>query len=551
MLLFDYTRNLGEIKRILTYVYRFVDNCRKKRAERPKRAVNSEDLKVNFRKYVPFPTDVEMSTAIKIFIRREQRLAYPQECAYFDKYGNKNPREFPEKSKLISLHPKIDRDGILRVGGRIDRAELPYDTCHPVIIPPRSRLSRALILEAHRKTDHGGTQLMIQYIRANYWIPKLRVEIKNFTQKCTICTRYSKNPANQLMADLPADRVTPYWSFEIAGVDYAGPFLIKDTYKRNAPTRKCWVAIFVCMVTRAIHIDVVESLSSAAFISCYEKFVSTRGPCHRLYSDNGTSFVGAYKEIRQAFEAFSSQENVEYLNVRGTTWTFMNPASPHQGGIYEAAVKSAKHHLTREIGCQKYTYGDYFTLLKKIEAILNSRPLYAPTDDPYDSPVVTPGHLLVGRQIVCPPPINSPPQTDFSVQRVRKEQQKMVESFWARWSSDYLTSLIPRKKWKKVEKNVEIGQVVLVQDNNVPPSHWLIGKIVELLPSKDGLIRSVVVETASKKHSGGKYVKKTSKLTRAVQKICILPTEQEVDLTLLKMNDPISSQGDENTDNLK
>lgn len=517
VLLFDYTKNIGEIKRILTYVRRFAYNCKEKweqnrdrqeQDKQPARAISSQELKTNLRKYVPFPTEEEQSEALKVFIRREQQIAYPSECAHFRKYGNTNPNAFPEKSKLINLHPQIDDDGIIRVGGRIGLAELPYDTRFPAIVPSHSRLSRALILEAHRKTHHGGTQLMIQYLRANYWIPRLRTEIKNSTQRCTDCTRNRKQPASQLMADLPASRLVPKWAFEHAGVDYAGPFLIKETYKRKAPTRKCWVAIFVCMCTRAVHIDVVDDLSSAAFISCYERFVSSRGPCHRLYSDNGTSFVGAYKEIRQAFDQFRSQENIEKINRMGTQWTFMNPASPHQGGIYEAAVKSAKHHLTRVIGCQKYTYGDYLTLLKKIEAILNSRPLYAPTDDPFDAPVVTPGHLLVGRPLVCPPPINPPSQTNFSVQRVRKEQEKMVQSFWDHWQSDYLTSLIPRKKWKKVEKNIEIGQVVLVQDNNLPPSHWQIGRIVELLPSKDGLVRSVVIEVASKKHNDGKYAKK-------------------------------------------
>lgn len=371
---------------------------------------------------------------------------------------------------------------------------------------------------------------MIQYIRANYWIPRLRVEIKNSTLRCTECVRNGKKPMAQLMANLPTDRVVRHFAFEKSGVDYAGPFWLKETYKRGAPKRKCWVAIFVCMCSRAVHIEIVEDLSSNAFINCYERFVCTRGPCTRLYSDNGTSFVGAQKEIKEAFEIFRAPENIERLAREGTQWTFMNPASPHQGGIYEAAVKSAKHHLTRIIGDHCYVASDYLTLLKRIEAMLNSRPLYAPTDDPMDAPVITPAHLAIGRQIVCPPPINPPSQTNFTPQRVRKEQLKMTELFWQRWSADYLSTLIQRKKWKKVEKNAEIGQVVLVMDNNLPPARWLIGKIVRLLPSKDNLIRSVEIEVASKNNSGEKYKKKTTKLTRAIQKICILPTEAETDI---------------------
>lgn len=302
------------------------------------------------------------------------------------------------------------------------------------------------------------------------------------------------------------------------------------------------------MCTRTIHIDVVTDLSSAAFISCYERFVSSRGPCSRLYSDNGTSFVGAYKHIKEAFDKFVAPENIEILNRQGTKWIFMSPASPHQGGIYEAAVKSAKHHLTRVIGQQKYVYDDYLTLLKKIEAILNSRPLYAPTDDPLDVPVITPAHLVLGRQIICPPPISAPPQTNFSTQRVRNEQQKMVESFWKSWSADYVVqSFDTRKKWQKVEENVRIGQVVLIKDDNLPPSGWQLGKVIELLPSKDGLIRSVVIETASKNQTSGVYKRKTTKLTRAVQKICILPTETEMEIIVPEDISPMDdSVGKEN-----
>lgn len=532
--LFNYTKNIGEIKRILTYVHRFVSACKRGYANKPQKAVSLEELRKNVRKFVSFPTQEEESNAIKTFIKREQQLAYPNECAHFAKYGNSNPKLFPEKSKIANLAPFLDSDGLIRVGGRIKMAELPYDTCHPVIVPPYSRLSKALILETHRKTSHGGTQLMIQYIRAMYWIPRIRVEIKNSNLRCTECARNAKKPALQQMGDLPMDRVTWYMPFEVAGVDYAGPFLLKDTYKRGAPTRKCWIALFVCLCTRAVHLEIVESLSSAAFISCYERFVSSRGPCIRLYSDNGTSFVGAYKDIKEAFDKFRSEENIEILARKGTKWIFLSPASPWRGGIYEAGVKSTKHHLTRVIGCQKYTFNDYLTLLKKIEAILNSRPLYAPTDDASDAPVMTPGHLLAGRQLVCPPPINVPTQTDFSTQRVRKEQQKMIESFWRSWNSDFISSLrmMNRQKWLKVEDNVEIGQVVLVVDNNLPPSHWQIGRIVEIQPSKDGLVRTVVLEVASKKNGGGKYTKKTTKLIRSVQKLCILPTEKDYDLSI-------------------
>lgn len=161
----------------------------------------------------------------------------------FQPHGNdRNSALFPEKSKLISLRPFRDSDGLIRASGRIGEAEMPYDTRFPVIVPPHSRLSRALILQAHRQTDHGGTQQTIQYLRANYWIPRLRSEIKSFTQRCSDCVRHGKKQHYELMADLPADRIRRYRPFLNSGVDYAGPFLIRESDRPRAKVLKCWVA---------------------------------------------------------------------------------------------------------------------------------------------------------------------------------------------------------------------------------------------------------------------------------------------------------------------
>lgn len=180
--LFDYTKNLGEIERVLSYVIRFINKCKAKYAKRPLCALSTAQLEENVRQYVPFPTKNELKQARQTFIEKEQSLAYSQECKYLKMYGNKaKAGQFPERSKILNLNPYMDEDGIIRADGRIGEADLPYDTKYPIIVPPHSRLSRAIILQAHRKLMHGGTQAMIQYIRATYWIPRLRSEIKFFT----------------------------------------------------------------------------------------------------------------------------------------------------------------------------------------------------------------------------------------------------------------------------------------------------------------------------------------------------------------------------------
>lgn len=275
----------------------------------------------------------------------------------------------------------------------------------------------------------------------------------------------------------------------------------------------------------SLYIDLVTGLSSAAFIACFERFIAQRGHCNKLVSDNGTSFIGAYKEIKQAFEKWSAPETIEHLNKNGTKWTFMSPAAPHQGGIYEAAVKSTKYHLKRVIGAKSFTYEYFLTFLKKVESILNSRPLYALTDDPSDAQCITPAHFLIGESFIVPPPIAVPTNTNVSLQKIHEEQQKMLNSYWNSWNKDFLSSLLPRKKWLE-EHNVQIGQLVLISDENLPPGKWLLGKIREILPSRDGVVRDVIIELSErKKPKPGEKVGERRTKKRAVQKLCFLPLD--------------------------
>lgn len=420
---------------------------------------------------------------------------------------------FPERSKLLNLCPMLDGNKLMRVGGRITRAKCEADRKHPIIIPANSRLCYLLLCQTHEITHHGSVQVMMQAIREKYWIPKLRNVLRAFFSKCLTCVLHNKRFEKQLMSDLPTDRVNRNRPFLMAGIDYAGPFEIAENYKRKTNLRKGWVAVFVCMVTRAVHLDVITDLTSAAFIACYERFICRRGHCNTLYSDNGTTFKGANNEIHKAFKEWCAPDVKEHLNKRGTNWKFTPPAAPHQGGIYEAAVKSMKFHLARVMGKKHYTYEYFVTLLVQIEAILNSRPLYPLSDDPMDTCAITPAHFLIGEPFVIPPPIAVPTQTNFSLKRIREEQQSMVEHFWHKWNHEYLATLLPRKKWFQRNEHFQEGQLVAIYDENLPPAQWLLGRIVKLIPSADQLIRAVEIQTAK------------TKLVRPVQKICLLPTE--------------------------
>lgn len=230
--------------------------------------------------------------------------------------------------------------------------------------------------------------------------------------------------------------------------------------------------------------------------------------------------MGASKELKVAMKKWNTEETHKQLNSFGTNWRFMTPAASHQGGIYEAAVKSAKYHLRRVIGIRSCTYEQYMTLLIEIEAILNSRPLYALSDDPNDTQALTPGHFLVGGPLKVPIAINPPTTTKASVIKLWNEIQEMKEQFWKRWSSEYLPTLQKRNKWKDEVGHFKVGKFVIIKDENLPPAQWLMGRISELIYGSDNHVRSVRIKTQS------------SELMRPVQKICILPVEPIEDASL-------------------
>ena len=202
---------------------------------------------------------------------------------------------------------------------------------------------------------------------------KGRSAVKKVIRACLTCSRHAARAPTQLMGTLPQARVRPSSPFECSGVDDVGPINVQLTKTRGKDTMKGYIAIFICMATRAIYIVIDDDYSSEAFIAAFHRFTARRRFCKELYSDQETNFVGVDAQLKQiivASSSFSSQI-IKSLAQEGTSWIFNPPSAPHFGGIWEAAVKSAKHHLRRIIGDQVLTFSELATLMCRIEACLN------------------------------------------------------------------------------------------------------------------------------------------------------------------------------------
>ncbi|XP_011864059.1 PREDICTED: uncharacterized protein LOC105559972 [Vollenhovia emeryi] len=415
-------------------------------------------------------------------------------------------------SPLLTLGVFVDEANILRVGGRLKHASLPRDERHPIVVPPASQLALLLVDACHRRTLHGGVQLTLGLLRLQYWLPRGRAVVKRRLRQCVTCVRWRGATIQPPMGNLPRDRVTPARPFLRTGVDYAGPVFVRTSKGRGQRAFKAFIAVFVCFCTKAVHLELVSDYTSEAFLAAFRRFTSRRGLCSVVYSDCGTNFTGADKELQRLFQASSQQSRdiARDLANQGVKWHFNPPAAPHFGGLWEAAVKSAKHHLRRVIGEARLTFEELTTLLAQIEACLNSRPLRALSDDLEDITALTPGHFLVGSALLAIPEPSLIDTQENLLSRWRNVQ-RMRDHFWARWSSEYLHGIASRPKWHGPALTPDVGALCLIRTENTAPTRWPLARITRLHPGDDGIVRVVTVRTGS------------STLVRPLTKIVPLP----------------------------
>ncbi|XP_072022724.1 uncharacterized protein [Amphiura filiformis] len=471
----------------------------------------------------------EAEVAILSFVQRqeyESEMSALQGPATTDKNNKKavgeqehlrndnRKKQVPSNSNLLNLDPELDNQGLMTVGGRLRNARIPTEAKHQVILPMHHHVSTLLIMYTHKKLNHQGRNHTIAELRRRYWIVKVGVKVKGLLKKCITCKKVQAKVGNQKMADLPADRVqADDPPFTKTGVDYFGPFEIKV----GRTTRKRYGAIFTCFASRAVHIEVAASLDTASCINALRRFISRRGQVKVMYSDNGTNFVGANKELKQAMEEWKTEEIEAFTANQGIHWKFNPPGASHFGGLWERQIRTIRKILQSILTeqhlktCQSEE--QLHTLMCEVEATINSRPLIKTSDDPKDLSVITPNDLLLLQPTASMPP-GVFDQKDLYARRRWRQVQYLASIFWKRWILEYLPTLQMRQKWLKPQRNLHVGDIVLIVDSSSPRNLWLMGKVEEVHTGDQGLVRSAKIRT------------KTSLLTRPVTKLCLL-LEQE------------------------
>ncbi|XP_066585190.1 uncharacterized protein [Prorops nasuta] len=343
----------------LPYVLRFIDRARRK----------------NVCQHAQLSA-LELRTATLRVVKIIQAAAFLNDILTLQ-----SKKSVPSSSRLLSLAPFLDAQGVLRVGGRLQHSFLSDKQKHPIILLT-NYLTELHIRHIHITTLHSGLQLTLTVLRQEYWVINARNAAKSIIHRCVACVRQRAKLGTQFMGSLPTARVNRSHLFEHTGIDFAGPFLVKLHQGRNSKSVKCYIAVFVCMATRAIHLELVSKYDTDAFLAAVARFTSRRGKPPAIYSDNGLNFLGANKELILAFQSsLKHAQSKDFEPIRDIEWKFIPVATPHWGGLWESGVRSVKHHLKRIFGTFLPTFEEMTTLICRIEACLNSRSLSRLRDD--------------------------------------------------------------------------------------------------------------------------------------------------------------------------
>ena len=464
-------------------------------------------------------TGEERRTAEIWLFREAQRRVFSKDIAAI-----KGKKPVSKDSRLKMLNPFIDDQQLLRIGGRLTNSELSMSQKHPVILDGKDLLMEKYFIYLHKSLCHCGPTLLLCHAGRKLHVLGARRLSRRICSKCVRCRRYRPRLQQQMMGDLPPHRVVNTGvAFDHTGLDYAGPFTTKAGRVRNPVLGKAHICVFVCLVTKAVHLEVVSEETTAAFQATLDRFIARRGCPSHLFSDNGGNFVGARNDLKGFYKFLRNQTNSEeiqhYLATHHeVTWHNIPARSPHMGGLWEATVKSLKTHLHRVIGFTKLKYEELSTITAKIEACLNSRPLLPMHSHPTDGiDVLTPGHFLTGRTIAALPEDPTPNEKPHLL-KTWKRCQAMSHHIWTRWSKEYLNSLQARTKWQGAKPGLQVGDIVIIKPkSHFFSCHWPLGRITKIFPGKDKLVRAVEVKTAS------------STLQRAVTELALIHREDTDD----------------------
>ena len=461
-------------------------------------------------------TDTELQQAAKLtLIRAAQReffgsiIDVMQSGSTFEDATKADMKHNKDLNSMKKFVPYLDADNILRVGGRLQYCgDLTEEAKHPAFLPPEHKITKLFVLNQHAKLAHRASDWILSSLISDVGVIPINGArtVRSMIKDCFVCKLLQTTRSEQLMAPLPEFRVKPREAvFHSISIDYAGPYEVK----RGRSLEKRWVCLFVCNVTTAVRIELVESLEATAFLNCFRRFLCLTGnkTCH-IRSDGATTFVGAKNILdrdlaKTKTKATNSMEVQNFSREAGVIWDFSTPTASHHQGTVERQIRTFKEVSDGILGAKNNKRPpsdfEFMTLLREAEYIMNTRPLGKCVSTLDNIQPLRPIDLMTG--------FMDPSDQGYSMRDATNSKDKfrrgiqytrrLADEWWQEWMNRCLHPLQSRQKWRREQRNFQPGDLVLLDDPTTPPiGRYPYAIVIDVKQCNDGLVRSVTVRMA-------------------------------------------------------
>ena len=446
---------------------------------------------------VPKITGFEWNEALNTCFRAVQKLHFGPEWAALT---SQPTEELPKESKLEKFLPYFDQDiQLIRIKGRLQESDLPESAKHQILLPSKCDFVRKFLLYFHRLRAHEPSLWFIAWLKQRVWILRARQEVNSARMKCLHCFKRTAKPAGQVMSSPPRSRVIISRPFSTVGLDQAGPVFVRMP---DGSKEKRWICLYTCASTRAVILDVLDNMNTNTFILSFRRFIARRGLPLEVWSDNHASLKKGNKELVTLWRMLDKMKIEAEEQFKHVEWHWTTPKAPWTGGFFERLQAMMKECLYGALKGACLSDVELRTVILETEQILNDRPLSGTYSEATDSvQALTPNQLTFGHNLAPFPVISSRKvKSETCPIKIRwRHRQTVLNHFERMWSKLYLFELQKRTKWTRPERDIQVGEIVLLRDSDrVPRATWPLARVIETALGRDDRVRKVLLKVRGK-----------------------------------------------------
>lgn len=425
----------------------------------------------------------DLRKAENVLFRKIQLDSFPEEVTAL-----MNGKPIPKTSSILSLTPYLAADGVMRLSSRTQQAKTSYAARNPAVLPNKHELVDLLIQHYHEDNFHIAEDTTIADIRERVWIVHIRSALARVRRNCAYCILRKAQPQMPLMGQLPPARLDfAAKPFTHVGVDCFGHYDVK--FGRGKVKR--WIMLFTCLTFRAVHLEMLNDMSADECLAAIRRFQARRGKNLRFYSDCGTNFVGADRQLKKdvaEMRQILCDSTAQEFNVK---WQFQPAYAPWRGGAWERLIKSIKKCIDYVFVGENPREDILRNAMTEAETRMNQRPLTHVPVDPEDEKPLTPNMALFGDEewaMSLAPGIFS--NHDACSRSSYRRSQHLADKMFSRWLKEYLPTLVRRPKWLIEVKPAKVNDLAILIDPTQPRDAWKLGRLTAVYPGPDGRVRS-------------------------------------------------------------